>query len=83
MYQNFSVNVCKPEQAFFCYETNALHHLVGRIDRDLTILGSCFKLGGMQNIRPAGQMWPAEALNLARLAQNYVLLAYFLDRCTL
>ncbi len=25
--------------------------------------------GGMHNIRPAGQMWPAKAFNLARKAQ--------------
>jgi len=29
----------------------------------------------MHNIRPAGQMWPAEAFNLARKAQIYVYLA--------
>ena len=38
---------------------------------------------GMHNIRPAGQKWPAEAFNLARLVQNVVLLVYFLDKCAL
>ena len=37
----------------------------------------------MHNIRPTGQIWSAEALNLARKAQNFVLVAYFLDKCTL
>ncbi len=32
---------------------------------------------GMHNIWPAGQMWPAEAFNLAREAQNFVYLACF------
>ncbi len=32
---------------------------------------------GMQNKRPAGQMWPAKAFNLARKAQNLVYLACF------
>jgi hypothetical protein len=32
---------------------------------------------GMHIIRPAGQMWPAEAFNLTREAQNFVYLACF------
>ena len=38
---------------------------------------------GLHKIRPAGQMWPAEAFNLARLAPNFVLLDCFLNKCTL
>ncbi len=30
---------------------------------------------GMHNIRPAGQMWPAEAFNLARKVLNFNYLA--------
>ena len=37
----------------------------------------------MHNIRPAGQMWPADAFNLARQALKFVFLAYFLDNYTL
>ena len=43
---------------------------------------SCSK-SGMHNIRPAGQMWPAKAFNLACLAKHFVLLASFLNICTL
>jgi len=32
---------------------------------------------GMNNIRPAGQMWPAEAFNLARKTPNFVYFASF------
>ncbi len=35
---------------------------------------------GMHNIRPAGQMWPAEAFNLARANPNF---ASFFDKNTL
>jgi hypothetical protein len=37
----------------------------------------------MHNIRPAGQMWPAEAFNLAREAPNFVYFACFFDKNTL
>ena len=37
----------------------------------------------MHNIRPAGQMWLTEALNLARTANFFALLPCFFDRNTL
>ena len=38
---------------------------------------------GMHNIRPVGQTWPTEGLNLARQAQNDVHSTYLFDRNTL
>jgi len=35
---------------------------------------------GMHNIRPAGQMWPAEAFNLARELPNFVYFASFFGK---
>jgi hypothetical protein len=32
-----------------------------------------WRRAGMHNIRPAGEMWPAEAFNLARELQNFIL----------
>jgi len=32
----------------------------------------CRSIAGMHNIRPAGQMWPAEAFNVARETPNFV-----------
>jgi hypothetical protein len=31
----------------------------------------------MHNIRPAGQMWPAEAFNLARETLNFATVCFF------
>jgi len=38
---------------------------------------------GMHNIQPAGQMWPAEAFNLARETPNFVYFASFFGKNTL
>jgi len=34
----------------------------------------------MHNIRPAGQMWPVEAFNLARETPKFVYFASFLEK---
>jgi len=46
-------------------------------------MGFPLSKAGMHNIRPAGQMWPAEPCDLARKALNFVYFACFFDKNTL
>ena len=48
----------------------------------MEIMNTSFR-PGMHNIRPAGRIWSADTFKLARKARNLVLLASFLDKCTL
>ncbi len=57
---------------------NAKHQSTREMSLVETILqfhNDCWYNAGMHNIRPAGQLWPAKALNLAREDQKLVELA--------
>jgi hypothetical protein len=71
------------------YSSSSIEHIYQIFEFCLTHWATCAAakaeeqvkpIVGMHNIRPAGQMWPAKAFNLARKAQNLVYFACFFHK---